>query len=61
MGSTIQLTILLTAASLFSVGMALSLFSGRSAFRGGLRMMAIGGGAGLATWLIGSLIGASLN
>lgn len=60
-GSTIQLTMLLTAASLFSVGMALSLFSGRSAFKGGLRMMAIGGGAGLVTWLIGSLIGASLN
>lgn len=60
-GSAIQLTVLLTAVSLFGVGMALSLFSGRSAFKGGLRMMAIGGGAGLATWLIGSFIGASLN
>lgn len=60
-GGAIRLTILLTAVSLFGVGMALSLFSGKSAIRGGLRMMAIGGGAGLVTWLIGSLLGASLG
>ncbi|HEY5720660.1 MAG TPA: VIT1/CCC1 transporter family protein [Gammaproteobacteria bacterium] len=60
-GGTLKLTIALTALSLFGVGMVLSLFSGRSAIQGGLRMLAIGGGAGLATWLIGSLIGGSLN
>lgn len=59
-GGAVRLTILLTAVSLFGVGMALSLFTGRNAFLGGLRMVAIGGGAGLATWVIGSLVGASL-
>ena len=36
---------------------ALSLFTGRDAVRGGLRMVLIGGGAGALTWLIGRLIG----
>jgi VIT1/CCC1 family predicted Fe2+/Mn2+ transporter len=35
----------------------MSLFTGRSAARGGLRMMLIGAGAGLATWLIGRALG----
>jgi len=46
--------------SLFGVGAALSLFTGRSALAGGLRMVLIGGGAGVATWLIGSLLGAAI-
>jgi VIT1/CCC1 family predicted Fe2+/Mn2+ transporter len=57
----IRLTVLLTGASLFGVGTALSLFTGRSAVLGGLRMMAIGGGAGLTTWLIGRLVGVGLG
>ena len=52
----------LTAAfALFGVGAALSLFTGRSALAGGLRMVLIGGGAGGATWLIGSLLGAAIG
>jgi VIT1/CCC1 family predicted Fe2+/Mn2+ transporter len=47
--------------SLFGVGMALSLFTGRNAILGGLRMVLIGGGAGVATWLIGSALGAAIN
>jgi vacuolar iron transporter family protein len=50
-----------TAVALFGVGSALSLFTGRSAIAGGLRMVLIGGGAGVATWLIGSLLGAAIN
>ena len=50
-------TAALAGAALFGVGMALSLFSGRSALAGGLRMLAIGGGAGALTYLIGSLLG----
>lgn len=50
-----------SAAGLFVVGAALSLLSGKGAVRGGLRMLAIGGGAGLATYAIGSLVGVSLN
>jgi VIT1/CCC1 family predicted Fe2+/Mn2+ transporter len=46
---------------LFAVGVALSLFSGRNALLGGVRMMLIGGAAGLATYLIGRLLGVSLS
>ncbi len=60
-GGAIRIAILLTAASLFGVGMALSLFTGRNAVLGGLRMVAIGGGAGLTTWLIGRLVGVGLG
>ena len=42
------------ALGLFAVGSAISLFSGRSALLGGLRMLAIGGAAGAVTYLIGS-------
>jgi vacuolar iron transporter family protein len=59
--AAIQVAILLTAASLFGVGMALSLFTGRNALLGGLRMVVIGGGAGLTTWFIGRLVGAGLG
>jgi VIT1/CCC1 family predicted Fe2+/Mn2+ transporter len=51
----------LAGVALFGVGAALSLFTGRSAVTGGLRMVLIGGGAGLATWLIGSLLGAAIQ
>jgi len=51
----------LTAAALFGVGAAISLFTGRGALRGGLRMLLIGGGAGAATFLIGKLLGVSVS
>ena len=60
-GSTLAVAILLTAVSLFGVGTAISLFTGRSALLGGLRMVAIGGGAGLTTWMIGRLVGVGLG
>jgi len=47
--------------ALFGVGAALSLFTGRSALGGGLRMVLIGGGAGVVTWLIGSALGAAIH
>lgn len=50
----------LTALALFGVGAALSLFTGRHAWRGGLRMLAIGGAAGAATYLIGRALGVAL-
>ena len=49
-----------TACSLFALGIALSLFTGHGALRGGLRQLLIGGGAGLAAWAVGKLLGASL-
>jgi VIT1/CCC1 family predicted Fe2+/Mn2+ transporter len=39
----------------------LSLFSGRSALYGALRMLLIGGGAGVVTYVIGSLFGAAVS
>lgn len=53
-------TVGLSAAGLFGVGAVLSLYTGRSAWRGGLRMLAIGGLAGLATYLTGKVLGVSL-
>jgi VIT1/CCC1 family predicted Fe2+/Mn2+ transporter len=56
-GAALLATIALTAAALFTVGAALSLFTGRGAVAGGLRMLAIGAAAGAATWCIGALLG----
>jgi VIT1/CCC1 family predicted Fe2+/Mn2+ transporter len=53
-------SIVLTAAALFGVGATISLYTGRSAVRDGLRMLAIGGGAGAVTYFIGRLLGVSL-
>jgi vacuolar iron transporter family protein len=45
----------ISGVALFVVGAALSLFSGRSALLGGLRMLLIGSAAAAATYMIGSL------
>jgi len=50
-----------TVCSLFVIGVILSLFTGHSALRGGLRLTLIGSGAGVAAWAVGSLLGASLG
>lgn len=50
----------LTAASLFAIGAVVSLFTGRNAVPGGLRMLAIGAAAAGATYLIGKSIGMNL-
>lgn len=50
----------LTAAALFGIGVATSLFTGRSALRGGLRMLLIGGAAAAATFLIGRWLGVAI-
>jgi len=52
---------LLTLASLFSVGLALSLFTGRDALRGALRMVLIGGGAGAVSFLVGRALGVAIG
>lgn len=50
----------LTGIALFGVGAMISLFTGRSALRDGLRMLAIGSGAGAVTYLVGRLLGVTL-
>lgn len=52
--------VMVTGAALFGVGATLSLFTGKPAWWSGLRMVLIGGAAGLATYLIGGLMGAFL-
>jgi len=54
-------TLLATGISLFGVGAAISLFTGKQALFGGLRMLGIGAAAGGATWLIGRALGVALG
>jgi vacuolar iron transporter family protein len=51
----------LTAAALLGVGATISLFTGRGAVRGGLRMLLIGAAAAGATFLIGRLLGVAVG
>ena len=44
-----------------TVGATLSVFTGRAAWRSALRMVLIGGGAAVATYLIGSVVGVTLD
>lgn len=57
----LQISIALAAVALFGVGAAISLFTGKSALRDGLRMLAIGAAAGALTYGIGRLLGVSLG
>ncbi len=56
----VQVAIILTGIALFFVGALVSLFSGRSAWYGGARMVVIGGGAGLLAYGIGAWLGVSM-
>ncbi|MBE0612597.1 MAG: VIT1/CCC1 transporter family protein [Burkholderiales bacterium] len=60
-GRALPVSIGVTALALFSVGAAISLFTGRSALRDGLRMLAIGAAAGGLTYAIGNWLGVSLS
>jgi len=51
----------LTCLALFAIGAALSLFTGRNAWLGGLRMLAIGVAAGAGTYIIGKALGVTLG
>lgn len=47
----------LTAVALALVGLAMSLFTGRGALRSAVRMVFIGGGAGVVAYAVGRLLG----
>jgi VIT1/CCC1 family predicted Fe2+/Mn2+ transporter len=49
----------ITLIALFAVGLSLSLFTGRSAWRSAWRMVLIGGGAGAVSFLVGKAFGVS--
>jgi vacuolar iron transporter family protein len=51
----------IAVVSLAAVGMVLSLFTGRSAWYSALRMVAIGGGAGLLSYGVGTALGVALS
>lgn len=59
--SALTSTIAFSACALFAVGAALSLFTGRSAWISGARMLAIGAAAGALTYLIGTVLGVTLG
>ena len=50
-----------TALALFLVGASISLFTGRFALWGGLRMLLIGSAAGITSYFIGHLLGVKLS
>lgn len=54
-------TIGITVIALAGAGLAISLFTGREAWRGALRMVLIGGGAGVVAWLVGRLLGVAIG
>jgi VIT1/CCC1 family predicted Fe2+/Mn2+ transporter len=60
-GGALLGSVVLTAFALFGVGATLSLFTGRQAWLGGLRMLGIGALAGAATYAIGTLLGVGLG
>jgi VIT1/CCC1 family predicted Fe2+/Mn2+ transporter len=51
----------LTLVALFAVGLALSLFTGRQALRGAVRMVLIGGGAGALAFGVGRALGSIIH
>jgi VIT1/CCC1 family predicted Fe2+/Mn2+ transporter len=55
--SAIPIAIALAGAALFGVGATISLFTGRGAFFGGVRMLLIGAAAATTTFAIGHLLG----
>jgi VIT1/CCC1 family predicted Fe2+/Mn2+ transporter len=55
----VAIAAVLAGIALFIVGAVLSLYSGRGALLGGLRMLLIGGAAAAATYFIGSLFNVS--
>ncbi|HSQ03934.1 MAG TPA: VIT1/CCC1 transporter family protein [Burkholderiales bacterium] len=59
--TTLTLAVAVTAVALFGVGATLSLFTGRSALRSGLRMLTIGAIAGAFTYAIGKVLGVTLG
>jgi len=59
--AALPVAIALAGVCLAGVGAALSLFSGKGALMGGLRMLLIGAAAGAATWGVGQLVGVSLS
>lgn len=58
---TLAVVAALTVAALLTIGLVLSLFTGRDALKGALRMVAIGAGAGVVSFLVGKALGVAIG
>lgn len=58
---SLKLTLGMSGVALFLIGATLSLFTGRRGIYSGLRMLAIGSAAGIATYFIGKILGVNLH
>jgi VIT1/CCC1 family predicted Fe2+/Mn2+ transporter len=59
--STLIITAALTCCALFCIGVVLSLFTGRDALKGALRMVLIGTGAGVVSFVVGRALGVAIG
>ena len=59
--STLIATAVLTCCALFCIGLVLSLFTGRDALKGALRMVLIGTGAGVVSFIVGRALGVAIG
>jgi VIT1/CCC1 family predicted Fe2+/Mn2+ transporter len=58
---TLVMTAAVTCIALFCIGLVLSLFTGRDALRGALRMVLIGAGAGVVSFIVGRALGVAIG
>jgi len=58
---TLIVTAILTCCALFGIGLVLSLFTGRDALKGALRMVLIGTGAGVVSFVVGRVLGVAIS
>jgi VIT1/CCC1 family predicted Fe2+/Mn2+ transporter len=58
---SLMVTMGITGVALFLTGVTVSLFTGRSHWWSGLRMVLVGGAAACVTYLVGHLFGVTLN
>jgi VIT1/CCC1 family predicted Fe2+/Mn2+ transporter len=59
--TTLMIAAMLTVVLLFCIGLVLSLFTGRDALSGALRMVLIGAGAGIVSFLVGKALGVAIG
>jgi len=59
--ATLGTTAAVTVLALFCIGLVLSLFTGRDALKGALRMVLIGAGAGVVSFLVGRALGVAIG
>ena len=59
--TTLITTAAVTCLALFCIGLVLSLFTGRDALKGALRMVLIGSGAGIVSFIVGRALGVAIS